>query len=943
MRFFIIFLFFLPAAVLANDAMTHYEQALSKFNEGKLVEAEIAIKNSLQLNLDYLPARLLLGKVLLKRGKAQAAEKEFEQALLLQADSHAVVFSLVEVKLLLNKNEQALVLLTNSPQLQSQSKYFHLQGNIYQALSKYTQAQVAYQKAISMQASNGNANINDENAQLHTDFAHLWYSQENSNEAQKQIVKALVAEPNYIPALLLSSEIYKNNSEFSQAQNNISLALLKEPHNKQALFAQAGLFLAQDKLPEALTVALKLRELMPNDPYSKLLHSSIVAGQGNTKQARRILADIKQQLSGLDDKFSDDQQVLLLSATVNFINTSYHSAKKQFLRYLELYGENSSARKTLAIMAVREQDLTKAQFHIEKALAKNPNNVELYILAAEIYRQANLHDKQLIILQKAKQSFVDNDTVNDHYLASLLANNLFEQALTLLSKNKESSHLQNRTVLAFMQLSSGLYKQAKESTQQLLNEYPDKVEILQLAGELSLKTSEDANQAIYFFNQALVLDDRFSPALLALAGIYLQQGDLMQVEQLYQRLLTINEHDALVLQLYADLGVKQGKFLLAIKLLESLPVTNDYQTGRALLNLYIATKQPKKALALLSQLEQEYSLDQALLLSKSRVQAQLGQSEAAERSLKILFGLVYDETQKLAVLADAQLDILDVSAANKTVDRIKVLDKTKVPTLLQARLYFENKAYAKASGLIDEELKSVTRDDDISTAWLMLKVHTLIAQQDFSSAIVIVEKLFKQQSLRSQLQLLAQLYGQQQQTSSLIKLLTDWLAVTPQDEWAIAQLSALFMKQGNLQSAIQVLENYPNLANQAAFLNNLANYHSIGLFLKQQTIPANNDDKLSLNLAINYAKQAYKLAPHIAAINDTLGWLYVQKGQVDKGLSLLREAIARDVNNGEIYYHLAYALADVNNNKQAKRALSSAINLAPQHALRNVVAQKVSQ
>lgn len=945
MPFFIVILFLISPVVLANDAMKYYEQGLSRFDSGEFAEAEIAVKNSLQLELNYLPARLLLGKILLKAGKPQAAEKEFEQALLLQVDSNAVVFPLVEVKLLLGKHEEALTLLTQTPQLQSQARYYHLQANTYQALAKYKLAQTAYQQAIIMQ---------DNNAQLYTDFAHLWYSQEEVSQAQHQLDKALIAEKNYIPALLLGSEIDKNNAEYKQAQHNISLILQIDPNNKRGLFAQADLFLTQHQLPEALAVALQLRELAPHDPYAKLLHSSIVAGQGDTKQARLILTDIKQQLSSVDNKFSDDQQVLLLSATVDFINTSYHSAKKQFLRYIELYGENSSARKNLALMALRDQDLSKAQFHIEKALLKNPNNAELYLLAAEIYHQENLPEKQFSILQKAYQLFADNKAVNDHYLASLLVNNQFEQALIILNKNGSTNSLQNKTVLAFMLLSAGLYEQAQSTTQQLLNEYPDKVEVLQLAGELSLKTNSDTKPAIYFFNQALSLDEDFSPALLALAGVYLQQNQLGQVEGLYQRLLAIDELNISVIQLYADFAIKQGNFLLAIKLLEPLLVNNDYNNGRALLNLYLATKQPEKALLLLTQLEEDFPLEQALLLTKSRIQTQLGQPEQAKKTLKILFGLVYDDSEKLAVLGHAQLDLSDQNAADKTITRILSLEQQPVPPFLQARMHFTKNEYAKAHKLIDQALASKTavdistqKNDDFTATWLMLKAHVLIEQKEFSSATVIVEKLFNKQGLRPQLQLLAQLYSQQNQLTELIELLDNWLKITPNDEWAVAQLSALLVSKGEQEEAISVLEQYPNLAAQPIFLNNLANYYSRNFFLKQakeQTIINDSlaqHDQANMKRAIDYAQQAYKLAPLSAAVNDTLGWLYVQTGQLDKGLSLLREAIARDVNNGEIYYHLAYTLAELNNSSQAIKALQSATNLAPKHSLREVISDRV--
>ncbi|MBU2894046.1 PEP-CTERM system TPR-repeat protein PrsT [Colwellia sp. D2M02] len=927
----------LSCTALATEAVKHYEHALQLLNEDKLAEAEIAVKNSLQQDLDYLPARLLLGNILLKTGNLKSAEKEFEQAKILHADSYAVTMSLVEVKLLLDKNEEALALLTAQKHLNTDAQYYYFQGNAYKALLKYDLALSAYQQAINMQ---------ENSAQYHTALADLWYRNENTDNAQQSLNKALLIDDTYIPALLLNAELYKKLNQYQQAQQFISLVLSLDEHNKQALFSQAGLYLAQNELALALAITLKLRESSPYDPYAKLLHSSIVAQQGNTKQARIILSEVKQQLSGVDNRHKDDQDVLLLSATVDFINQNSHSAKKQFVRYLDLYGENSSARRYLAILALREQDIEKAQFHIEKALAKNSNDVEMYVLASEIYRQAGLLTQQLTLLEKANKNFPDNKRISEHYIASLLANEQQETALAELSKTNTSgsatnekinSSLQNKTVLGFMQLQAGLFEQAQQTTQALLNEYPDKVEVLQLAGELSLKTRENSEEAIYFFEQALALDANFSPAILSLAGVYLQQKKLTEVESYYQQLLTINPNNALALQLYADLAVKQGRFPLAIKLLTPLAANNNFQTGRALLNLYIATKQPDLALPLLTQLEQGYPLNEALLLTKSRIQAQLGEQAQAQKSLNILYGLLYEEPKKLIVLAGAQLDVMDANAAAKTIARIQSLEQDPIPPLLQTRLYIAQQQYKKALTIIDSALQ----ENENSRSWLSLKVNVLINQEQFEQATLIVEELYQDEKRREQLQLLAQLYSQQEKTEQLITLLVSWLEHTPSDKWAVAQLSTLAEMQGDLALAITTLENYPNLDTNPAFLNNLANYH-LAKYLKEVKkeviqLTSEQPKAVELTVAINHAQKAYELMPLNAAINDTLGWLHVQTGNIEQGLGLLREASARDAQNGEIYYHLAYALTLLERKEQAYQAYQKATSLLPQHKLRSVI------
>ncbi len=923
--FFAVFLFFYSSITFSSDASNdeaqqHYEKALQYLAAGKLKSAEIEVKNSLQIEVNYLPARLLLGEVLLQTGNYQAAEKELEQALKLKADTFAVIMPLVKVKLFLNKTEQALLLLSQHDQLKNDVEYYYLQGNAYKAQQNTDDAEFAYQQVIK---------LHGERVEVLTAIADLWYQQEKIAAALAKINEALLLQKNYLPALLLRVEIQKNLGNFTDALLQVEEVLLLEPENQQALFAKANILLLQNNLSDALILALQLRDLFPDDPYAKLLHLSIIAQQGQSKQARRLLVDIKQQLSGINVQHINDRQVLLLSATVDFINENSYLAKKQFNRYIELYGENSAARRYLAIIEFRLKRFDKAEYQIKKALHKNPNNTELYILAAEIYLQAGHKQQYFDILAKAYQKFSNDKVVEQHYISALLSQQKFEQAMTILEKDGDHSYIENRTILAFLQIKSGLLAEAKKTTQQLLNDYPNKIEILQLAGELSLKLGR-TQHAKKFFMQAIKLDSEFEPALLALAGIDLQKGLFKQVEQYYQQLLTFNAHNSLVLQLYADLALKQSRLALAIKLLEAVN-TNNYKKGRALVTLYLDTNQLNKAEKLLAELLHESPLDESLLLIKSHLQADLGQDFAAKKSLKILFGLVYDNPLKLQTLAHEQLNLKDIFAAKKTLERIITLDPQQSLSYLQARLFLMNNELDQSERLINS---TVNTDVKLSKAineetlqWLELKVHLLLAQKKLVDATKLLEELYIINNNRQHMQLLAQLYNEQSQANKLMELLTHWLQNTPLDAWAVAQINMQAIVQGNNKLAIEVLESYPLLDENPLFLNNLAN-----LYLKKKEV-----DRAEI-----YAEKAYKLAPQLAAINDTLGWVYVQNNKAKKGLRLLREANARDINNGEIHYHIAYALVELNQVEQAKLQLKQAVNLNPKHELRKIISSKIS-
>ncbi len=885
--------------ILANESQFFYEQALQLRSNAKFNEAEISVKNSIKQDPNYLPARILLGEILLEKGQALSAEKELKAALTLNADTKTVIILLAKTQALLNKHQEVIALLNTHQSLASDPNYFSLKANAHKALEQYDEALEHFKLAL---------DIHGTNEQILTSYADLLFRKNSSTDAQELLTDALSIAPNYVPALFLQAVLLKQQGKFEQALVFYQDVVEHDQANEAALLGLAYLLTELNRPLEALSAVTKLREISPHNPYAKLLHASIVADQGNDHQAQTIIRDIQQQILSLTPEQQSESQVLLMSAGLAYAAENHHQAKRLFTRYINKYGENFNARKQLAAIALQLGEIELASYHIDYALKSERASADVYLLATHIYQQTlSAADFQQFIHQ-AHYLFPQNSEIKKRYALALLAQNKSQKAIALFQDAKAGS-LQNRTFLAYLLLQENELARASTATQALLNEFPNKVEIQQLAAELSIQLGHAA-QAKMHFEHALKLAPKFKPAQLGLAGLRLNANDLSGAIAVYQQILKQTPHDAQTLQLYADAAIKNGDSKLAIELLSK--VTNDqpdYQVAqRALLALYIDNNQIQAATTTLDILEQYVALDPELLLAKAQIQLATQQDKQAQKTLKVLYGIVYDNPVKLGTLANLQINALDITAARSTINRIEQLGNNS--KYLNARLALAVDDLSEAQTII----KGAPANDP---AWLELSVHLLAKKGNLAQAIDYSKKLFKQTKAREHLQLTALLMTSNDDVISAITLLTDWLIHQPQDNWARAQLSHLADKSNDIALAITALEESPSLYEQPLFMNNLANMYQLA-----------NIDK-----ALVYARKANQLAPQLAAINDTLGWILAQKQQYKEALGYLREAIARDANNPNYHFHLAFVLVKLNRHDEARTSFNLAKSIAPSHEL----------
>jgi putative PEP-CTERM system TPR-repeat lipoprotein len=140
--------------------------------------------------------------------------------------------------------------------------------------------------------------------------------------------------------------------------------------------------------------------------------------------------------------------------------------------------------------------------------------------------------------------------------------------------------------------------------------------------------------------------------------------------------------------------------------------------------------------------------------------------------------------------------------------------------------------------------------------------------------------------------------------------LSAWITQNPKDVTVRSYSAEYFMASNHNQDAIAQYEAILKLAPQNILaLNNLASLYQ-----------REND-----NRALAMAEQAYRLAPNNVSIQDTLGWILVDQGQLPRATELLGKAAGAAPNKPTIRYHYGVALIKGGKKAEARKEIEAAI------------------
>jgi putative PEP-CTERM system TPR-repeat lipoprotein len=452
---------------------------------------------------------------------------------------------------------------------------------------------------------------------------------------------------------------------------------------------------------------------------------------------------------------------------------------------------------------------------------------------------------------------------------------------------------QRELILALGYAAAGQGEAADQQVASIIARHPENLEVLTVVGDFYISYG-DSEKAADYFERAVIVDNTFVPALLGQARATRRLGDLRSAAELYESVLIQEENNILALVNLADLRAIEGNAEQSIELLELAVLSNAVSPVPRVMLAQVLARQGEVIRA--EQLAQEASRmapeDGLTQAEVGSVLLDTGKHIEALSYLRKAIDLAPQSSTAWYYLARAQLALDESADARVSLNRAIELNPASVDAIsLLALLELRSGDLERALAVISEA-KSLNPDYalplSVAADILMEMARYAEAAEAYSGVYDLVPS--------ARFAMRAYQASSQAGIENPASLLIDWIADSPEDWGAQNMLAMHYEEVGDFDNAIRAYEQAiaSNAANFVAMNNLAVRYSELG------------DER-----AESIAEQAYALRPNIPVVADTLGWIKVKKGDVAGGLPMLQEAAANAQNSGNIQYHLAYALNEL--------------------------------
>ena len=863
---------------------------------GDLRAAQIELRAMVRDRPQSAEAHYRLGAVQLQLGDPVAAEKELKLAQALGWNPRVVVPLLARSYLAQGRFKDVLTdFAVKDVAPEEASSLLVVQALAHLGLKEAAAAEAAAAEAERLAPDNVEAPLA---------AARIALVRNDQAAAERKVDRALEINPRSVDALLLKGELQHAAGKYDAALASFTEALNIAPNAVNIRLERANTLIAINKNKEAKEDITAVLNVDGRNPLANYFMAVLLVRVSDWQGANTAL----QKISPIISRFPRGEY---FQALVNINLGQLEQAADAANKYLARAPQDIAAYKLLARIDARARRPEQMIEVLTRAVNAGLVDVELLELLGGAYIRAGQNGPAMQILDRAAL-LAGNDSEELARIAALRlgigdASGAERDLARSLELTPNRTELGERLVMAA--LAAGDVEQASAELEKL-RQFPasEPARLDNLLGLVSMgRLDIDAAKAA--FEAALAADPNSIVARLNLAKAYAVLGNGPEAEKLLRAVLDKEPSNIPALSAIAAILLAQKQPQAVIPLLEAARRAAPANPGMTLglVNVLVGIGETRRAYALLDDLPKEQAKLPAVLLTRARLQEQLGMEREAQDTYRAELAANPSDIEATRRLADLLVRAKDGNEA-KAVLRKGLEALPGNPALLQSLVVVELRL-----GGLDAALATATalaKDAANLPAARLLKGGLYMSVQRYADAAAAFQAELDVSSTVALAVATSTALNSAGRAADAQRLLQDWIKKNPKDVDAIRALSSLDIQNKRQAEAEQhllaVLALQPN---DPVALNNLAWIYQ-----------ARNDPR-----ARTMAQRAYLLAPGPQAA-DTLGWILVKQGDTKLALLLLTQAARNLSTDTAIFYHLAVALNQAGQKDKAVDILTQLAN-----------------
>ncbi len=860
--------------------------------------AVIQLKNALQADTTLAEARFLLGRALLEDGDPALAEVELRKALDYKHPAGQVVPLLAQALL---QNGQAKKLVEEfarttleTPEAQAELQVALGQAHLLQGANPAADAafraaltarpghpqallgQIRL-KALAGDAKGALASLDDVLAQhpgLHDGWqlkGDLLYAQRDVDGSLAAYRKALEAKPDFLPVhALLIARLLDGN-----------------------------------RLEDAARQQAELRKLAPKHPQTLYLQSFLDFRQKNYKPAREGILEYLRILP-------ESALGLQLAGMIEYDLKSYPQAEAYLLKALARAPELGLARRTLIATYLRSGQPAKAAAQLRPVLDRIEGNSNLLALAGEVFMQNGELERAGEYFAKATALDPQNAGKRTSLAVVNLARGDSETAFRQLGEVAAvDTGINADLAMIAAHLRRGEMDAALKAIDGLEKKQPDSPLVHNLRGN-ALLGKRDAAGARASFERALALDAAYFPAAANLASLDFAEKKPEAARKRFEAVLAKDPKSVPAYVALAEFLARTGGKTeeIATVLGKAIAAGPDEPAPRvALVALYLRAKDQKKALAAAQEAQAAHPDRPEIVDALGRAQQAAGDTNQALGTYGRLATLLPGSPQPHLRMAEIHAEAKNREAARASLRKALEI-RTDLVEAQRGLLLLELEG-----GRVPEALaiaRQVQKQRPREAVGFALEGDVHASRRNWNEAIAAYRAGLRQSSAP---ELAIRMHAAQLAAGARAeaeRFAEGWLRDHPKDvPFRVYLAEAANERKDYAQSTRLYRALLDGQPENPTLLNNLA-----------WTTSQLKDPK-----AVEYAEKANRLAPGQPLFMDTLGVILVERGDIVRGLELLRQAVGLAPQQHVIRLNYARALIKAGKSAEARKELAELARL----------------